>query len=184
MSKRKGEETEAGAFAELIYPAKNDAIAGRMAEDEEPTVGELMEKKVVSVELNSSVRDCAKAMAKRKVSCAVVVSEGNAAGIVTERDLVTKVIADALDPAKVLVRDIMSTPLITVNPEAKMSVAADRMSEYMIRRLVVVDMEGSLVGIITAGDLAKVLARQHDFKEASLNALARVRGQPTGGPYQ
>ena len=156
-----------------------------MAQEEEPTVSALMEKQVVSVNLNTNVRDCVKAMGKRKVSCSVIVSdEGGALGIVTERDLVTKVIADALDPAKVLVRDIMSTPLITIGPEAKMSDAAELMSEYMIRRLIVVGQDGSLVGIITAGDLAKVLAKQHDYKEAALNALARVQGGPSGGPYQ
>lgn len=156
-----------------------------MAEEEEPTVGELMEKQVVSVGLNTNVLDCVRTMGKRKVSCAVIVSEeGGAVGIVTERDLVTKVIADALDPASVLVRDIMSTPLITISPDAKMSDSAELMSEYVIRRLIVVDSDGSLVGIITAGDLARVLAKQHDYKEAALNALGRVRGEPTGGPYQ
>lgn len=156
-----------------------------MAEEQEPTVGELMERKVVSVELNSKVRDCAQVMAKRGVSCAVVVTQGGgAAGIVTERDLVTKVIADALDPAKVLVRDIMSTPLITISPDAKMSDAAELMSQYTIRRLIVVNQNGDLAGIITAGDLAKALAKQHDYQEAALNALARVKSAATGGPYQ
>ena len=144
-----------------------------------------MEKQVVSVGLNTKVLDCVKTMGKRKVSCAVIASDdGGAIGIVTERDLVTKVIADALDPAKVLVRDIMSTPIITVTPDASMSDAAELMSEYMIRRLVVLDSDQNLVGIITAGDLARVLAKKHDYKVAALNALGRVQGEPTGGPYQ
>lgn len=155
-----------------------------MAQEEEPTVSALMERKVISVDLNSNARDCAKAMSKKLVSCAVVVRGGAAVGIVTERDLVTKVIADALDPAKVLVRDIMSTPLITINPEATMSDAAELMSQYMIRRVIVIGKDGNLAGIITAGDLAKALAKKHDYKEVALNALARVRGEPTGGPYQ
>src|SRR5208283_3130027 len=121
-----------------------------MSEEEEPTVGELMETQVVSVNLNSNVRACAQAMAKRKVSCAVVVGNGTAAGIVTERDLATKAIADGLEPEKVLVRDIMSTPLVTTTPNAKMSDAAELMSQYMIRRLIVIDPNGDLVGIITA----------------------------------
>ena len=143
-----------------------------------------MERKVLSVNLNSNARDCAKAMSNRKVSCAVVVGEGVALGMVTERDLVTKVIADGLDPAKVLVRDIMSTPLITISPDAKMSDASELMSQYMIRRLIVLGPEGNMIGIITSGDLAKQLAKKHGYKEAALNALARVRGEPTGGPYQ
>jgi len=155
-----------------------------MAEEAETTVGELMSQRVVSIDLDSNARECAKAMSKRKVSCAVVVRGEVAAGIVTERDLVTKVIADGLDPAKVLVRDIMSTPLITIGPDAKMGDAAELMSQYMIRRLVVIGPNGNLSGIITSGDLAKALAKKHEYKEVALNALARVRGEPTGGPYQ
>jgi len=156
-----------------------------MTEEGEPSVSELMEKQVLTVDLNTSVLDCVKAMGKRKVSSAVVVSESDdALGIITERDLVTKVIADSLSPAKVLVRDIMSTPLITISPDAKMSDAAELMSEYMVRRLIVVNSNGNLVGIITARDLARVLAKQHDYKVAALNALGRVMGEPTGGPYQ
>jgi CBS domain-containing protein len=152
--------------------------------DKEETVGSIMEKKVLVIDLNTSAKECAKAMAKRGVSSAVVVQSGTALGIVTERDLVSKVMSDALDATKVLVRDIMSTPLITVAPEATVTKAAEIMAEYRIRRLVVIDSTGSLTGIITSGDIARMLAEKHGYREATFNAMARFNEGVEGGPYQ
>src|SRR5881397_1998056 len=104
-----------------------------------------MEENVQTIDLNANV--------KKGIGSLVVVQEGTAIGIVTERDLVAKVIADGLDPAKVLVRDIMSTPLITIQPNAKLTEAVRLMNEYKIRRLVVTGADGSLAGIVTAGGL-------------------------------
>lgn len=143
-----------------------------------------MEKKVLVMDLNSSTRDCAKAMAKRGVSSAVIIQSGSALGIVTERDLVSKVMADGLDGSKVLVRDVMSTPLITVSPDVTMTKAAEIMAEYRIRRLVVIDKSGSLSGIITAGDIARIIAEKHDYREPTFNAMARYNEGTEGGPYQ
>lgn len=151
---------------------------------EEPTVKDVMQKSVMAVELNTTARDCAKAMAKRGVSCAVITQQGNAIGIITERDLVSKVMADALDPKKVLVRDIMSTPLITTSPEAMLSGAAEVMARYRIRRLVVVDGTGALVGIVTTGDIARWMAEQRGYREATFNAMARYKEGVERGPYQ
>jgi CBS domain-containing protein len=150
----------------------------------EPTVGEIMVKAVLAVDLNMNVKDCSKAMAKRGVSCAVITQANRAIGIVTERDLVSKVLADAVDPTKVFVKDIMSTPLITVPPNVSLTDAAAEMAQYSIRRLVVVDRGGSMVGIITAGDIARSLAEKHGYKEATFNALARYKEGTEGGPYQ
>jgi CBS domain-containing protein len=152
--------------------------------DKEEIVGSIMEKKVLVIDLNSTAKDCAKAMSKRGVSSAVVVQSGSALGIVTERDLVSKVMSDALDANKVLVRDIMSTPLITIVPGATMTKAAEIMAEYRVRRLVVIDSSGSLVGIVTAGDIARMLAERHGYREPTFNAIARFKEGTEGGPYQ
>lgn len=153
-------------------------------EKAEPDVANVMEKAVMAVDLNTNVRDCASAMSKRGVSCSVVTEVGLAVGIVTERDLVSKVLADALDPNKVLVRDIMSTPLITVSPSATITEAAGLMAEYRVRRLIVVDGTGAMLGIITAGDLARHLAEKHGYREPTFNAMARYREGINDSPYQ
>lgn len=153
-------------------------------EEEEPTVAELMDSKVLAVDLDSKARDCAKAMSKSGVGYAVIVQGKSAIGIVTERDLVSKVMGDALDPSKVLVRDIMSTPLITVGPQATMTEAAELMAEYSIRRLVVIGQDGELAGIVSSIAMAKVLAKKHGYQEAALNAIAKYKEGPGEGPYQ
>jgi CBS domain-containing protein len=151
----------------------------------EQKIADVMTKSVMTVELNTNSKDCAKAMAKRGVSCAVVTASGSAVGIVTERDLVSKVLAESIDAVNVLVRDIMSTPLITIGPDATLTNAAELMARYRIRRLVVVDDTGSLVGIVTTGDIARALAEKHGYREATFNAMARYsEGEFEGGPYQ
>jgi len=152
--------------------------------EQEPSVAKIMVKTVLSVDMNTRVKDCAKAMAKRGVSCSVVTQANRAIGIVTERDLVSKVLADAIDPNRVYVKDIMSTPLITVSQNAALTDAAAQMAEYRIRRLVVVDPDGMMVGIITAGDIARTLAEKHGYREVTFNALARYKEGTEGGPYQ
>ena len=150
----------------------------------EEVVKKVMQESVMAVELNTSASDCARAMAKKGVSCAVVTQGGNAVGIVTERDLVSKVMADALDAKKVLVRDIMSTPLITTTPDAPLIAAAEQMAKYQIRRLVVVDGTGALAGIITPCDIARSMAEKQGYKDATFNAMARYKEGTEGGPYQ
>jgi CBS domain-containing protein len=155
---------------------------------ESKTEGELVEnvmaKRVVKIESEATVREAASLMDHRKCSCLVVARENTALGIVTERDLVRKVLAIEVDPSKVLISDIMSTPLITVFPKATVIEAAEKMSEYLIRRLVVVDESGVLVGLITAADIARLLARKKEYSDSQLNAIARLRKDGTGGPYQ
>jgi CBS domain-containing protein len=151
----------------------------------EPTVSKVMSRSVMAVEMNTNARDCARAMAKKGVSCAVITQGGSAVGIVTERDLVSKVLAEAIDPKNVLVRDIMSTPLITIAPNAPLTGAAELMAQYRIRRLVVVDQNGTLTGVVTTGDIARSLAEKHGYREATFNAMARyAEGGFEGGPYQ
>jgi len=148
----------------------------------EELVKDVMEENVQTVDLDTNVKKSAAVMAKRGIGSLVVVQGGKAVGIVTERDLVSKVIADGLDPAKVLVRDIMSTPLITIRPDAKIAESAKLMSEYKIRRVVVTAADGSLAGIVTASDLARVLAERNDYSDTTLNAIARASTDK--GPYQ
>ena len=152
-------------------------------EEDEERVEDVMAKNVVTVDRKTTVKDGASLMARRKCSCLVVLQGDDALGIVTERDLVRKILAAGVDPSKVLMSDVMSTPLVTIGPEATVSQAAEKMSEYLIRRLVVVDDDGALVGLITAGDIAKLLARKKEYSDSALNALARLKKDGTGGPY-
>jgi CBS domain-containing protein len=147
-------------------------------------VEDVMAKNVVTVNREATVKDAASQMARRKCSCLVVLQGGIAVGIVTERDLVRKILAEAVDPSRVLISDVMTTPLVTIEVGSTIAEAGERMSEYLIRRLVVVDKSGALVGLITAGDIARLLARKNDYSDSALNAIARMRKGETGGPYK
>ena len=150
----------------------------------EETVAELMDVRVQTLDYNATVRECAKRMAKGKTDCVILVQASTPVGIITERDLVVKILSDAFDPDKVLAKDIMSSALVTISPKATMTDAAKRMSEYKIRRLLVVDEQMALVGIATADDLAKVLAKRKDYRDPALNVMGRLNETPTSGPYQ
>ncbi len=151
---------------------------------EELKVKDVMENNVQTIDLNKNAAEAAKQMSAKDSDSVVVIEENNAVGIITERDIVTKVVADGLEPSRVIVRDIMSTPLVTIKPEAGIIEAAKLMSQYQIRRIVVTTQSGSLAGIVTAEDLARTLAREMKYEDPTLNALARLKGSPTGGPYE
>jgi CBS domain-containing protein len=84
-----------------------------------------------------------------------VKSEGNIlAGILTDRDIVIRAIAEEKDPEKTLVSDIMTSGVISCAADQTAEEAADVMADAQVRRLVVVDKEDNVVGIISLGDVA------------------------------
>jgi signal-transduction protein with cAMP-binding, CBS, and nucleotidyltransferase domain len=96
-------------------------------------------------------------MDKNDLGCVVVTNKaGKSIGIITERDLVIRVLAKNLKPDSVKAREIMTTPLVTIEPDATISDAARRMSRLDIRRLGVI-YKGNLVGIITSKDIIGVM---------------------------
>jgi CBS domain-containing protein len=92
-------------------------------------------------------------------------------GIITERDIVRKVVAESKDPKTTVAYDIMSRPLITVGPEATVYDAALIMTKYMIRRLPIV-RDNTLLGIITSSDMARRMYEQNKA-DPTLKAMSR-----------
>ena len=92
-------------------------------------------------------------------------------GIITERDIVRRVVAESKDPNSTTAYDIMSKPLITVGPEATIYDAALIMTKYNIRRLSVV-RDNTLLGIITSSDLARRMYEQNRA-DPTLKAMSR-----------
>ena len=103
----------------------------------------------------------------------MVVDNGKPVGIITERDLVRRVIAENKNPATTKIGDIMSDPLISVGPEATVSNIATIMYKNGIRRLPVIE-EGRLLGIVTATDLARTMQRESE-KDEMLRAMSRFK---------
>jgi CBS domain-containing protein len=118
-------------------------------------VVEIMSRDPITIDPHATVSAAAAVMRDRGVGSLVVVDAGKAVGIITERDLVTKVAAEDRKASAVKVKDIMTSPLISVHPHEEVEEAAKRMSKRRIRRLPVVQ-DGKLLGVITENDILRV----------------------------
>lgn len=114
-------------------------------------VSDLMSRDVVTTLPDVSMDEAAITMGERHIGSLIVLVNGEPNSIVTERDLLTKVIAAGLNPKEVRVQDVMSSPLLSIRPTATIKEAARTMLAKK-GRLAVFD-DGKLVGVITASDL-------------------------------
>ncbi len=120
-------------------------------------VKDIMSSPVITIKENGSAGNVAALMEKNKVGCVVVTAgEDRPIGIITERDLVVRVVASDLKPSKVAVKEIMSTPLITIGPDETLNEAGRMMSRLNIRRLGVM-YKGELVGIVSSKDVLGIM---------------------------
>src|ERR1051326_4810648 len=104
------------------------------------TIGDIMRKKLETIEEMASVQEAAKKMKDKNVSSLLVVdTNGKPQGLVTERDLVRKVCINDTSTSTVTNKEIMSFPLITINATSSPSMAADMMLQNNVRHLLVVD---------------------------------------------
>jgi len=99
----------------------------------------------------------ARLMKKQGIGSLVIEDNGKPMGIVTERDLVHRVLAEGVDPHDCTAFQICSKPVIAVSIHADVDMAVDIMNDYNIRRIVVVDDKDKVVGILTTDDLSKQL---------------------------
>ncbi|MHA2278517.1 MAG: CBS domain-containing protein [Candidatus Kariarchaeaceae archaeon] len=119
-------------------------------------VKDYMIKEVNTIDYEASVIDAAKIMAHDTnfEGYVITLKKGKPLGMVTERDIINKVLARELDPSKTSVSDIISSPLITVKPDDDLLKTANLMSKYNVHKLVVVSNE-IIYGIITAKNIAQ-----------------------------
>ncbi len=113
-----------------------------------------MNKDVISKEGSSTIQEAAEAMKKSGIGCVIVTKKQSPAGIITERDFVTRVAAEGR-PLFTEISEIMSSPLITVNHEETVWEASEVMKGRKIHKLPVEDA-GKIVGIITTSDIVKI----------------------------
>jgi CBS domain-containing protein len=114
---------------------------------------DVMTPHLVSLPSTASVHEAARAMREQAIGDVVVVEHEQICGIVTDRDIVVRAVAEARDPATTTLADICSQTLTTVSPEDSLEQAVRLMREQAIRRLPVVE-EGRAVGMVSLGDLA------------------------------
>jgi len=109
-------------------------------------------KNVKTVLAGSSVRDAARKMNESRIGCLVVINGKKLMGIVTERDILSKVTANDKIPSRMKVSEIMTSKVITVNPDSFIDDAVYLMIKNKIKKLPVME-DGELVGILTATDI-------------------------------
>ena len=117
-------------------------------------VEDVMVKDVITISYRASVKRAAQVMNKHEIGCLIVVKGRKAVGIVTERDMLKRVVAKAANPQKTKVEEIMSHPLIVVEPDMDLEDTVKLMFEMKIKKLPVVE-KGKLVGLISITDIAR-----------------------------
>jgi CBS domain-containing protein len=103
---------------------------------------------------NASITEAAKAMSKQDVGPIPVVDEDRLVGLLTDRDIVVRVVAEGRDPQSTTVGEVASTDLATVSPDENLDRALQLLAERQVRRLPVVEGE-KLVGIVAQADVAR-----------------------------
>ena len=135
-----------------------------------PIVKDLMTKDVQTIDANKTVIEAASLMSNRDIGDLVVMENNTPVGIITERDLVRRVLALGKS-TDTKISEFMSAPLRVIDPEAPIKESARRMVNKRIRRLVVIK-DNKLVGIITASDFAKHLGKK-TISDGILEAIGR-----------
>ena len=122
------------------------------------TVKDWMSKPVMSVKPDTSVQEAATTMSKHSVGSLVVSKDGKRPdGIITERDVLRKIIANKKDPEATKVEDIMTKKVVTVDVDTSLLEISKIMSKNLLRRIVVTEKD-KMIGIITSRDLLQLMA--------------------------
>ncbi len=139
-------------------------------------VKDLMTENIISVDGEDSVMDASKLMIEKGLSSLAVRNESarTLQGMITDRDIVNRVVAKGLNPTRVKVREVMASPLITISEEATIDDAANKMKENKVRRLVV-EKNHQKVGIITESDIIRINPELHFL----IRERARLQVKPS-----
>jgi CBS domain-containing protein len=132
-------------------------------------VGEIMSKPVVTIDESKNAKAAGELMKKERKYALVVLRKNKPIGIITDSDLIKKVVAKNLTPSSVKVSKIMSKPLVTIPSNESVAEAARKMKRNNMKRLVVVD-GSKLVGILSSTDIARVSPELNDILEFKLNS--------------
>jgi CBS domain-containing protein len=128
------------------------------------SVGEYCNREVVVVERSESVREAVHLMRQHHVGSVVVVEKrGDQAtpiGILTDRDIIIEVLAEDVDLAEVNIGDIMTAEPVTVQESATLLEALEVMREHGVRRILVVNDKGHLLGVLAVDDILELLGEQ------------------------
>jgi CBS domain-containing protein len=142
-------------------------------------VDDVMVKEVMTIDENATVKEAAEVMNKFEIGCLIAVRKGKAMGILTERDLLKRVVAESKDANKTKVKDVMSSPLVVVEPSMDLEEAVRLMFQMKIKKLPVVE-EKRLVGLVSLTDIARFqpqmikILKQLAVRQAAPKSIKKV----------
>jgi CBS domain-containing protein len=136
------------------------------------TITDLMTANPCAIEADKPVAYAAKMMQQERVGLAPIVDGGRLVGTLTDRDIVTRVVAQGKNPQSVTVREVASTAPVTISPQQDLDQALQLMTSHQVRRLPVVEEDGRLVGIVAQADIAR------EAKEKQTGQLVEDISQP------
>ena len=140
-------------------------------------VNQVMSKNVLSVDKSTSLQEAAEKMKKSNIGCVIVMDDTNPIRIVTERDFVTKIVAEGR-PLFTEISEVMSSPLITIDSEETIWEASEMMKEKGIHKLPVKENE-QIVGIVTTTDIVKLCSLGSDSQMRKIcdQILVRMKNE-------
>ncbi|MEM5829221.1 MAG: CBS domain-containing protein [Candidatus Aenigmatarchaeota archaeon] len=146
-------------------------------------VRDIMVKNIVTIDQEKTVKQAGELMKKTRKGCLIVTKNGKPVGILSDSDVIKRVVAKNFLPSKIKVKQVMSSPLITISPDDDILSAVRKMKRNNIHRLPVV-LNGKLVGIISLSDIAKTSPEMLDLLEYRLKMKSyepEIREKITSG---
>jgi CBS domain-containing protein len=120
-----------------------------------PQVRELMTKDPRTIRPDATAVDAARLMRDEDAGVAPIAEDDRLVGVVTDRDIAIRVVAEAKDPGSTKVTEIASQNVVTIDPQQDLDEALRLMANHQVRRLPVVEEDGKLVGILAQADVAR-----------------------------
>ncbi|HLE00497.1 MAG TPA: CBS domain-containing protein [Bdellovibrionota bacterium] len=121
---------------------------------------DIVNRNVVSVEPDARISDVAKLMKEKNVGSAIVTRDGTPGGMITDRDIVVRCLAEDLSPNDCIVEDVMTESPVTCHEEDGIFDCITKMRDAKVRRMPVVDDDGKVTGVLSFGDLLAVLSKE------------------------
>jgi CBS domain-containing protein len=125
-----------------------------MTHHEHRKIRDVMTSDPRTIERSTSVQEAARMMRDEDVGPMPIVENGSITGILTDRDIVLRVVAEGKDPSSTTAGDVASRDLVTIDPDQTLDEALRLMAQHQIRRLPVCEEDGKLVGIVAQADVA------------------------------
>jgi CBS domain-containing protein len=150
MRNRFGRETQA---------AIDRASAGRDGRESTMLVRDLMRRQVATIGPDASLALAARTMRDRDVGCLPVLERERLIGMITDRDIAVRGVAEGLDPYRAIVREVMSTVAVTGSEDDTLEAARELMMANLIKHLPVLDHHEHLVGLVALRDISGTFAK-------------------------